>query len=57
MFGGEGDGGHVDVPAVPQSSRPGALGVRLRVDDRKGCSCAMDQQGPQVPIALTGDPS
>jgi hypothetical protein len=52
MFRGEGDGGHVHVSAVPQPSRPGALGIRFFVDDAQGRSCAVDQKGPQVPIAL-----
>ena len=56
MFGGEGDGGRVHVSAVPQPPRPGALGIRFRVDDAQCYSCAMDQ-GPQVPIALARDPS
>ena len=46
------DGRHVDVSAVPAPSRPGALGIGLFVDDAQRRSCAVYQEGAQVPIAL-----
>src|SRR5665213_4323753 len=55
MFGGQRNGGHVHVSPLLQPFRPGALGIRLFVDDAQIRSRTVYEERSQVPIASARD--